>query len=805
MKPYTLKFEEINLKDIHQVGGKNASLGEMFQKLTKKGINVPDGFAVTAYAFQEFLRINELETPVKKLLSELNTKDFSNLKAIGDKIRTLILKAKIQDDLAKEIIHAYRVLCDCSNWPVHVAVRSSATAEDLPDASFAGQHESYLNIHGEQHIIESCLKCYASLFTDRAIKYRHDHGFDHMKVYLSIGIQRMVRSDKASAGVCFTLDPETGNQNVTLITGSWGLGENVVQGTVNTDEFYVFKAPFKKSKNGIINKKMGSKAKTMIYTSDNQETSVINIDTPIEKREQYVLSDEEVMKIAEWALCIEEHYGRPMDIEWAKDGENNNLFIVQARPETIWSNKTKSLSMVQFSLKGKGQLLTQGKGIGNRIVSGVARILNSPTDSDLLKKDEILITEITTPDWDPILKKAAAIITNRGGRTSHAAIVAREMGALAVVGTNNATEVIKDGDVVTVVSEDGINGMVYKGKLDWEEKTVDFSKVPMPATEAKLILADPDQAFKYSAYPNHGVGLLRLEFIITNSIQIHPMALARFDLVTDPDIRKKITDITRHYVDKKTYFIEKLSQAVGTIAAAFYPKEVIVRMSDFKTNEYANLLGGKDFEPYEENPMIGFRGASRYYSPAYKEGFALECEAIRVVRNDMGLTNVKVMIPFCRTLEEGKKVLETMEEFHLTRGVNGLQIYMMTEIPSNVILAREFAKLFDGFSIGSNDLTQLTLGLDRDSSTVSDLFNEQNAAVKEMISMAIVSARSSGTPIGLCGQAPSDYPKFTEFLIRQGINSISFNPDALLNGIKHMHAAEEKISKGLKIIDHLEF
>ncbi|MDB5273225.1 MAG: phosphoenolpyruvate synthase [Chitinophagaceae bacterium] len=804
MEPYILKFETISLKDISQVGGKNSSLGEMFQKLTKKGINIPDGFATTAFAYKDFLKTNQLEKPITDLLAQLNTKDFSNLKEIGAKIRTLILKANIQEPLAKELLHAYHILCDCSNWPVHVAVRSSATAEDLPDASFAGQHDSYLNIHGDQKVIEACLKCYASLFTDRAIKYRFDHGFDHMKVYLSIGIQRMVRSDKACAGVCFTLDPESGNQNVTLVTGSWGLGENVVQGAVNTDEFYVFKAPFKVCKSGIISKKLGSKVQTMIYAADNQDTTIVNIDTPLEKREQYILTDTEVMKLAYWAIIIEEHYGRPMDIEWAKDGESNELFIVQARPETIFGTKKKSLSIVQFSLKEKGTILLQGKGIGNKIISGIARVLRSPNDSDLLQQGEILITEITTPDWDPILKKASAIVTDRGGRTSHAAIVAREMGALAVVGTGNATEVIKDGDIITVVSEDGINGVVYQGKLNWEEKKIDFENLEMPATEAKLILADPDQAYRLATYPNNGVGLLRMEFIITNSIQVHPMALARFDLVKDPEVRVNIEKTTAHYPDKKTYFTEKLSQAVGTIAAAFYPKEVIVRMSDFKTNEYAHLLGGKDFEPNEENPMIGFRGASRYYNPAYKEGFALECEAIRIVREEMGLTNVKVMIPFCRTLEEGKKVLQTMEEFNLAKGDNGLEVYMMTEIPSNVILAKEFAGLFDGFSIGSNDLTQLTLGLDRDSSTVSDLFNEQNPAVKQMIAMAIASARASNTPIGLCGQAPSDYPAFTEFLIRQGINSISFNPDALLNGIKHMKAAEDKIKNDLHVIDHLE-
>ena len=805
MEPFILKFDEINLKDINLVGGKNSSLGEMYQKLSKKGINIPNGFATTAFAYKEFLKSNQLEAPIISTLAKLDTKDFSNLKEIGLTIRTIILKASIQDSLVKEIIRAYRDLCDTCNWDIHIAVRSSATAEDLPDASFAGQHDSFLNIYGEKNIIQACLNCYASLFTDRAIKYRHDHGFDHMKVYLSIGLQKMVRSDKASAGVCFTLDPETGFKNSILITGSWGLGENVVQGTVNPDEFYLFKPSVLNHKKAIISKKLGSKAQTMIYSSNNKvENSIINTETPQEKREQYVLSDEEVNKLAEWAMIIELHYERPMDIEWAKDGENQALYIVQARPETIFGKKENPLTITQFNLKEKGQILTQGKGIGNRIISGVARILHTPNDSNLLQKGEVLVTEITTPDWDPILKKASAIITNRGGRTSHAAIVAREMGALAIVGTNNATEVIKDGDVVTVVSEDGINGFVYQGKLNWEEKVINFGQIKLPQTEAKLILADPDQAFKLSTYPNNGVGLLRLEFIITNSIKVHPMALARFDLVKDLNARNTIENITKIYSDKRTYFTDKLSQAVATIAAAFHPKEVIVRLSDFKSNEYANLLGGKDFEPNEENPMIGFRGASRYYNPAYKEGFALECEAMRIVRDDMGLTNVKIMIPFCRTLEEGKKVLETMEEFHLKKGVNGLEVYMMTEIPSNVILAKEFAKLFDGFSIGSNDLTQLTLGLDRDSSTVSDLFNEQNTAVKEMISMAIASARDTQTPIGLCGQAPSDYPEFTEFLIRQGINSISFNPDALLNGIHQMLLAEEKINSKIKIVDQLE-
>jgi len=806
MQPYIIKFENITLNDISKVGGKNASLGEMYQRLSSKGVNIPDGFATTAYAYREFLKHNELESKISNILTELDTNEFSNLKDIGGKIRALILNASIHDELVQQIKKSYQELSSRYKTQVQVAVRSSATAEDLPDASFAGQHESYLNIYGEDQVVQACLRCYASLFTDRAIKYRHDHGFEHMKVALSIGIQKMVRSDQASAGVCFTLDPESGFENVVLLTGSWGLGENVVQGAVNPDEFYLFKPSLRSNKKSILSKKLGSKSQTMIYAQENKKNiSVVNINTPPNKREQFILTDDEVTLLGKWSLIIEEHYHRPMDIEWAKDGETNELFIVQARPETIFGTKKKSLCITEFSLKEKGQVLTKGKGIGNKIITGIARILQTPAESDQLQKGEVLVTDITNPDWDPVLKKASAIVTNRGGRTSHAAIVAREVGALAVVGTGNATEVIKDGDEVTVVSEDGINGIIYKGKLKFEEHDFDITQLEMPKTEAKFILADPDKAFQLASYPNNGVGLLRLEFIINNSIKIHPMALARFESVKDAEARKKIETITKNYPDKKNYFTEKLAQAVGTIAAAFYPKEVIVRMSDFKTNEYANLLGGKDFEPNEENPMIGFRGASRYYSPSYKDGFALECEAIRIVRDEMGLTNVKTMIPFCRTVEEGQRVLQAMKEYGIERGRNGLEVYMMVEIPSNVILAKEFAKIFDGFSIGSNDLTQLTLGLDRDSSIVSELFNEQNEAVKKMISMAISSAKQTGTPIGLCGQAPSDYPEFAEFLCREGINSISYNPDALLRGINHMVMAEKKIKEEKRTLVNAKF
>lgn len=796
MKPYILNFSEINLNDISLVGGKNASLGEMFSNLSGKGISVPDGFATTAEAYQLFLKENNIEKKLTDLLSELDTDEFSNLKKIGKEARALMMSAKLPETLASEIRDSYQRLSKKYKQPIQVAVRSSATAEDLPDASFAGQHESYLNICGEKQLLEHCLKCYASLFTDRAIKYRHDHGFEHMKVSLSVGVQTMVRSDLASAGVCFTIDPESGFENAMLITGSLGLGENVVQGAVNPDEFYVFKPSLRKKKKAIIGKKLGSKAHTLIYAEKDQENNpLLNVDTPEEKQQQFVLNDEEIIKLAEWSQTIEDHYKRPMDIEWAKDGITNELFIVQARPETVHGIEEKTISLSQFTLLEKGKVITNGKGIGNRIISGKARILNSPAESDQLQKGEVLVTEITNPDWDPILKKASAIITNRGGRTSHAAIVAREMGALAVVGTGNATEVIRDGDIVTVSCEDGSNGIIYEGKLKFEETKFDFNSMEMPETEVKFILADPDKAFQLSFFPNNGVGLLRLEFIINNSIRIHPMALARFDLVKDTSTRNEIEKLSMHYEDKKDYFTDKLSQAVGTIAAAFYPKEVIVRMSDFKSNEYANLIGGKYFEPSEENPMLGFRGASRYYSSAYREGFALECKAMKIVIEEMGLDNVKLMIPFCRTAEEGKKVLEAMEAYGLKKDKNGLEIYMMVEIPSNVIQAAEFAEVFSGFSIGSNDLTQLTLGIDRDSSTISELFNEQDPAVKTMIAMAIRSARASGVKIGLCGQAPSDIPEFAEFLIKQGIHSISFNHDALLKGIQNMLDAEKKINR----------
>ena len=791
MNTYIKQFNEINIGDIPSVGGKNASLGEMFSKLAAKGISVPDGFATTAAAFQDFLKYNSLTPQLNELMKQLDKNKYVNLRETGLKARKLLLNAHLPEELGEAIIGGYKKLCRNENY-FEVAVRSSATAEDLPEASFAGQHESYLNIKGEEALLDAVKRCYASLYTDRAIKYREDNGFGHEKVSLSVGIQKMVRSDKACSGVGFTLEPESGFRDIVHIAGVWGLGENIVQGTVTPDEFFVFKPALLQGKNAIIQKILGDKAKTMIYGTG-VENPVINIETPEEKKDEYVLSDKELTTLANWALVIENHYQKPMDIEWAKDGITNELFIIQARPETVHSQRNP-LIVKEYKIITKGKAITQGEAIGSKVAAGIARILKSPDESDKLRPGEIVVTDLTSPDWDPILKNAAAIITNKGGRTSHASIVARELGVPAIVGCGDATEKITDGEMITVSCCEGETGFVYKGKLDFKETELDFTNIKKPeTTEVMMIVGDPDKAFKLSFYPNDGVGLMRLEFIITNTVQIHPMALVKFNELTDESVKKKIEKLTHHYPDKEKYFVDKLSQGVATIAAAFYPKDVIVRMSDFKTNEYANLIGGKDFEPQEENPMLGFRGASRYYNDRYREGFKLECEAIRKVRDDMGLTNVKVMIPFCRTVEEGNKVIAVMKKYGLEQGVNNLEIYVMAEIPSNVILAEKFAKIFDGFSIGSNDLTQLTLGIDRDSSIINDLFDEENEAPKEMIATVIKKAKEAGVKIGLCGQAPSDIPAFAKFLVEQGIDSISFNPDALLKGIKNINQAESTL------------
>ncbi|HVT86609.1 MAG TPA: phosphoenolpyruvate synthase [Chitinophagaceae bacterium] len=793
MKPenFIKKFNEIGIADVGVVGGKNSSLGEMFTRLSNKGIKVPNGFATTAQAFTYFLEYNNLNKPLQELMLQLDHKNYSNLKEIGLKARQLLLSANMPADFSEDIIKAYKELSGQTYF--EVAVRSSATAEDLPQASFAGQHESYLNVKGEAELIQAVQKCFASLYTDRAIKYREDNGFRHEQVLLSVGVQKMVRSDLACSGVGFTLEPESGFRDIIHLSGVWGLGENIVQGTITPDEFFVFKPTLKQGKNAIIQKRLGDKSKTMIYSFDEHAaSSTINIDTPVEKREQFVLSDQEIIQLAKWALIIEDHYAKPMDIEWAKDGNSNEIYMIQARPETVHSQRNPFI-IKEYKLLEKGVGIAEGNAIGTKIASGTARLLQSPAEADKLSGGEIVVTESTSPDWDPVLKKAAAIITNKGGRTSHAAIVARELGVPAVVGCGDATQKIKDGSIITVSCAEGKTGFVYEGKLKFKETEYDFRGIKKPErTQAMLIVGDPDQAFKLSFYPNDGVGLMRIEFIINHFIQVHPMALVKFDTLKDAVVKRKIEELTHHYPDKEKYFIDKLAQGVATIAAAFYPKEVIVRMSDFKTNEYANLIGGKDFEPKEENPMLGFRGASRYYNDLYKEGFRLECEAIKKVREEMGLSNVKVMIPFCRTVEEGKKVVEVMKANGLDRSKDpSLEIYVMAEIPSNVMLAEEFAQVFDGFSIGSNDLTQLTLGIDRDSAIISNLFSEQNPAAKQMIATMIEKAKDAGAKIGLCGQAPSDFPDFAGFLVQHGIDSISFNPDALLKGIENIRMVSD--------------
>jgi pyruvate,water dikinase len=789
-------FSEIKIEDLPLVGGKNASLGEMYSSLSTKGIIIPEGFAVTADGYWQFLKENKLIPVISELLAALDSSTFNNLSSIALQIRNKIVEGKFPDNLGNEIKEAYRQLEKSTGKDKTFAIRSSATAEDLPNASFAGQQETYLNVKGESNLIKACQRCYASLFTDRAIKYRSDNNFDHMKVALSIGVQVMIRSDLASSGVMFTIDPDSGFEDVVLISGAWGLGENVVQGTINTDEFLVYKPFIGKVINPIIAHKLGSKNKTMVYSAIvtdaiiKPEDAVINTETTEAKSNEYVLSDSEIILLAQWACVIEKHYKCHMDIEWAKDGQDGKLYIVQARPETVHSNKKQTV-FKQYLMLDKGEVICSGAGLGNKIVSGKARILNAPSEISKLNSGEILVTERTDPDWDPVLKKAAAIITDQGGRTSHAAIVAREVGAVAVVGTINGTQKIKDGQIITVSTIKGNTGEVFNGQLNWEEKVIDISAIQKTKTKVMLILAHPDEAFTNSLLPNDGVGLLRMEFIISNSIGIHPMALKHFDQLLDLEAKAKIEKITRVYSNKEAYFINKLAEATAKMAAAFYPKEVIVRMSDFKSNEYANLLGGRQFEPNEENPMIGFRGASRYYHPIYQDAFEMECEAMKIVRDDMGFTNVKLMIPFCRTVFEAEKVIAVMRKSGLKRKVNGLELYVMIEIPSNALLAEEFAEHFDGFSIGSNDLTQLTLGADRDSELLSEIFSPFDPAVMQLIEMTLTKAKKTKTHTGLCGQAPSDYPEYAKFLVENGIDSISFNPDALIRGIENIAEAEK--------------
>lgn len=795
-KKFIRFFSEITIKDVPLVGGKNASLGEMYQSLTPQGIQVPNGFAVTAEAYRATLDQSNVWPSLREILSNLNPENVEDLARRAACARDIIYRAALPQEIAKEIKEALEDLASEYGQDLTVAVRSSATAEDLPNASFAGQHDTYLNIHGAAAVLDSIQHCFASLFTDRAIRYRIDNGFDHLKVFNSVGVMKMVRSDLASSGVIFTIDTETGFKDVVFITGAYGLGENIVQGAVDPDEFYVFKPTLRNGKKAVLKRTLGAKKIKMIL-SDSGRITTRNTPTTTEERETFCVNDNEIVFLAEQALLIEDHYSqsagshRPMDIEWAKDGLDGKIYIVQARPETVASQQNYNY-IEEYKIINHGLLKAEGRAVGGKIVSGKARIIESASELSLFEPGEILIAQTTSPDWGTVMKSAKAIVTDRGGRTCHAAIVARELGIPAVVGTDIATQQIKTGELVSVSCAEGEVGKIYEGKIDFEIEKTNITNLSKPNTHIMMNIGNPDLAFRHSMLPNDGVGLARMEFIIAETIKAHPMALIHPNRLDAQDLRE-IQKLTKNYPDPSNYFIEKLSQGVATIAAAFYPKPVIVRMSDFKTNEYASLIGGKIFEYKEENPMIGFRGASRYSHPSYKEAFALECLAMKRVRNDFGLINVKLMIPFCRRIDEAKQVLQTLETHGLKRGDKGLEIYVMCEIPNNVILIDGFSKYFDGFSIGSNDLTQLTLGVDRDSEIVAFDFDERDEGVKELIRMAIEGAKRNGRPIGICGQAPSDYPEIAEFLVRLGINSISLNPDTVLKTTKQILSVEQKL------------
>jgi len=782
--PYIKWFADTSIGDVALVGGKNASLGEMVRELSAKGVKVPNGFAITAEAYRHFIHEAKLDTFLHTTLAGLDTSDMKNLSQRGHAVREAIRTANLPADLQEQIVSAYKQLQGDSAVLLDVAVRSSATAEDLPDASFAGQQESYLNVQGVASLLETCKRCFASLFTDRAISYRVDKGFEHFKVALSIGVQRMVRSDLACAGVMFTIDTESGFRDALLISAAYGLGENVVQGSVTPDEYTVFKTTLKSGYRPILQRTVGSKEYKLIYDAGGGKM-VKNVPVPAAERRKLALTDDEVLTLARWGCIVEDHYSAkrgvstPMDLEWAKDGNTGELFIVQARPETVQSRKNPDV-LETYALSAHGTVLASGRSVGEKIAMGRVRVIKSPEFINQFQKGEILVTDKTDPDWQPIMKMDAAIVTNRGGRTCHAAIVSRELGVPAIVGTEHGTEQLKDGQIVTVCCAEGEAGLVYEGELPFKVTHTDLKTVGSPRTQVMMNLANPEQAFAFSFIPNAGVGLARMEFIVSTYIKIHPMALINFDTLADAAAKAEIETLTAGYADKSEYFVDKLAQGISMLAAAFYPKDVILRFSDFKTNEYANLIGGTAYEPHEENPMLGFRGASRYYHPRYQAGFALECRAVKRVREDMGLSNLKVMVPFCRTVEEGQKVQAEMAKNGLKRGDNGLEIYVMCEIPSNVILADDFADIFDGFSIGSNDLTQLILGVDRDSEIVAPIFDERNPAVKAMLAQAIKACRAKGRKIGICGQAPSDYLEFVQFLVEQGIDSISLNPDTVL-------------------------
>ncbi|MGG6296362.1 phosphoenolpyruvate synthase [Leptolyngbya sp. AN02str] len=807
---FVLWFEQVGISDVGLVGGKNASLGEMIRQLAPKGVNVPTGFATTAYAFRYFIQRAGLEARLRSLFADLDVTDVNNLRERGRQARTLLLDTPFPSELEDAIVRAYIQLCDrygssiemCDTLSgsdreaclsrhsgVDVAVRSSATAEDLPDASFAGQQETYLNVHGINHVLNACHMCFASIFTDRAISYRTTKGFDHFEIALSVGVQKMVRSDMATSGVMFSIDTETGFKNAALVTAAYGLGENVVQGVVNPDEYIVFKPTLKQGFKPILEKRLGSKEIKMVYDLGGTR-SVKNEAVPKADQAKFALSDDEVLKLAEWACIIEDHYAlvrgteSPMDIEWAKDGETGQLFIVQARPETVHSQRTENI-LRTYHLVSDDQVphpspVVAGRAVGEMIGQGKVRTIVDIRKLDEFQEGEVLVTTRTDPDWEPIMKKASAVITNQGGRTCHAAIIARELGIPAIVGCDNATELLHDGQEVTVSCAEGEEGHVYDGLLPFEIEELQLGSLPQTRTKIMMNVGNPKEAFRLSMIPNDGVGLARTEFIIANHIKVHPLALLNFDTLKDKAAKWEISQLTLQYDDRSAYFVDKLASGIGMLAAAFYPKPVVVRMSDLKSNEYANLIGGQEFEPHEENPMMGWRGASRYYDPRYQAAFGLECQAFKRVRDEMGLTNVIPMIPFCRTPEEGRKVLAEMAKNGLKQGENGLQVYVMCELPSNVELADEFSEVFDGFSIGSNDLTQLTLGLDRDSALVSHLFDERNEAVKRKLRRVIATAKQYHRKIGICGQAPSDYPEFAELLVEQGIDSISLNPDSVL-------------------------
>jgi pyruvate,water dikinase len=794
-----LWLNEVGLKDIAKVGGKNASLGEMIGYLTKMGVRVPEGFAITTKAFKEFIDQNGLEDRIKDALKDLDPDNPSDVAERGKKIRKMFIESEFPEEVRREVGYGYWELGRRLNMPnPSVAVRSSATSEDLDGASFAGQHETVLNVRGETAVMKSIKQCFASLFTDRAIAYRAHKGFEHIENALSVGVQRMVRSDLACSGVMFTLDTESGFDNVVYITGSWGLGEMIVQGACNPDQFYVFKPSIGKFEDPIIEKKLGSKMHKLVYAT--KGIGIMDAEVTEADRQSFILDDKEIEKLAEWACAIEKHYGKQMDIEWAKDGITGDLYVVQARPETVHAMAIENV-LETYVLEGKGEVIARGEAVGAKIGQGIVKVLESAYEISDFKKGEVLVTDKTDPDWEPIMRIASAIVTDRGGRTCHAAIVSRELGIPCIIGTGSGTKTMKTGQQVTIDTSEG-QGIVYGGILKFRIDRTDLKSIPTTKTKIMMNVGVPEHVFNQGRIPCDGVGLARLEFIIASHIGIHPLALIEFKKLkkrgeTDAAIAKiveRIEEKTHGYEDKEDFFVEKLAWGVGKIAATFYPRDVIVRLSDFKTNEYASLLGGSLYEPTEENPMIGWRGASRYYTGHFREAFKLECAALKRVREKKGLTNVKVMVPFCRTPEEGRKVIDTMREFGLKQGEDGLEVYMMAEIPSNVIMADQFAEVFDGFSIGSNDLTQLMLGLDRDSELVSHLYDERNPAVKHMISMVIDKVKKKGKKIGICGQAPSDFPEFAEFLVECGIDSISLNPDSVIK--TRLIVAEKEKSLG---------